>query len=441
MNSKTHMYVGAAAALAVLRPAGIGNCLVDIAGGMLGGWLCDTDLNTMKDKTFRERFSLSEIAVPLVAVMVTDWFFGFGICNYLVKNFNYQNLVGLAAFFLIATIGATKTSHREFMHSLLAVITFSVVLAFVFPPIVLPFAIGMVLHILLDLTNKQGVQLLFPLSFKPCLNLCDSDGVADRIIRYLALASTIVLAVWLLAGGTLDSSNLGRMVAEAQQRISLFGLTSFQVYVIAINIATFLFGCYDYQRFNHNLRMGKGETVFDTVNTHICNFLTIVGGALGMLVSLVLCNLDTKLSWADVKDVDIVRQGDSGNAWWYVLVASSLLAWVGIYVAVVNPLGMEYRDLARFRPLDHLGLICGWLLVNIITFCAFWADRNHKRRRFDRVQFLLLLLCAAGGSLGGLIAMALTRKKEGSGHFAYGVPALLVTNVITAVILVLTGIA
>lgn len=186
---------------------------------------------------------------------------------------------------------------------------------------------------------------------------------------------------------------------------------------------------------------GKGETVFDTINTYVCNFLTVIGGALGMLVSLIVCNLDTKLSWRDEKNVSIIRQGDNGNAWWFVLVASALLAWIGIYVAVVNPFNLDYQRLVRFNSLEHLPLIGGYVLINLITFFAFWRDREHKRVSFDGIQFLLLLLCAVGGSLGGLMAIAITGKKEGSIHFARGVPALLVTNAITIIILVVTGTA
>ncbi len=442
MNSKTHMYVGAAASLAVFQPVGVGSTLVSVAGGMLGGWLCDIDLNTKSD--IGDYFAGIEMFATMGVMAVLDYFFGFGIIDYILINRSMLNIVGLLVFVILGILGAKwprMNPHRTFMHSLLALVLFSAALVLAFPPMVLPFAMGMLLHIILDLTNKQGVQILFPLGFKPCLRLCDSEGKADKVIRYLALAATIILAVWRLAGGIVEASSIASIVTEAQRRASLFGLSAFQIYVIAINVLTFFFGCYDYQRYNHNVRVGKGETVFDTINTHICNFLTIAGGALGMLVALVLCNLDTKLSWGGVKDIDMVRQGGEGNAWWFVLVFSALLAWVGIYIAVVNPLGLDYRELSHFNPLQHIPLIVGYALVNLVTFYAFWKDRDHKRKRFDGVQFFLLLLCAAGGSLGGLIAMAVTGKKEGSGHFANGVPALLVTNVIAIVILALTGIA
>lgn len=54
MNSKTHLFVGAAALLAIRKPVGVGNSLVGIAGGLLSGWLCDIDVNTMSDLDGRE---------------------------------------------------------------------------------------------------------------------------------------------------------------------------------------------------------------------------------------------------------------------------------------------------------------------------------------------------------------------------------------------------
>lgn len=299
----------------------------------------------------------------------------------------------------------------------------------------------MALHILLDLTNKTGVQVFFPFRCRPCLKLCNSDGRADKIIRHIALSATIILGVWHIAGGVAGSSALATTVADAQQHASLLGLSSFQTYVALVNIVSFLFLCYDYQRHNHNMRVGKGEGPLDTINTHICNLLTLAGGALGALVALIACNIDTRRSWAGYADVATVRPGDDGNAYWYVLVVSALIARTGIYLAVVNPLGLDYRELTSFKPLKHVPLIAELIAINLLTYYAFWRDRAHKRRCFDGVQFLLLLLCAVGGSAGGLLAMAVTGKKMSSGHFINGVPLLLVANAITTVILILTGVA
>ena len=188
------------------------------------------------------------------------------------------------------------------------------------------------------------------------------------------------------------------------------------------------------------MRVGKGESPLDTINVHICNLLTFAGGALGALVALIACDIDTKKSWEGHVNVDMVRQGDSGNAYWYVLVVSALIAWAGIYLAVVNPLGLDDRELTSFRPLEHVPLIVGFIIINLLTYYKFWRNREHKHRHFDGVQFALLFLCAIGGSVDGLVTMAVTSKKMGSSHFISGVPLLLVANATTIVILILAGI-
>lgn len=86
------------------------------------------------------------------------------------------------------------------MHSLMAVVLFSFALWLAFPQVVPAFAIGMLLHMALDMTNKMGVQVLFPLRFKPCLGLFRSDGTADKVIRLAAVLALGYLATGYLAG-------------------------------------------------------------------------------------------------------------------------------------------------------------------------------------------------------------------------------------------------
>ncbi|MBR3160488.1 MAG: metal-dependent hydrolase [Atopobiaceae bacterium] len=71
MNSKTHMYVGAAVSLAILRPVGVGNSLIGITGGLLGAWICDIDLNTKSD--IGDYFAGAKLLVVLCVIAALDF--------------------------------------------------------------------------------------------------------------------------------------------------------------------------------------------------------------------------------------------------------------------------------------------------------------------------------------------------------------------------------
>lgn len=194
MNSRTHMLVGAAASLALLEPTGASACLIDVAGGLLGGWICDIDVSSKS--AVKDYFFGVDILVPLVAIALIDHFLDLGVAGLVLNRMGPVATVGAAAFVVLAVLGSQwkrLCHHRTFMHSFLAVVLFSAPLWLVFPQVVPPFAIGMLLHVALDVTNKKGVQVLFPLSPRFCLRLFRSDGRVDKGLRLVALVALGVL--------------------------------------------------------------------------------------------------------------------------------------------------------------------------------------------------------------------------------------------------------
>lgn len=129
MNSKTHMYVGAAASLLILRPVGVGSSLISIAGGLLGGWICDIDLNTKSD--ISDYFAGVELLTTLGIIGALDFFFGFGIVDYILARRSIVSTVGAVSFVTLGALGAkwpVLIQHRTFMHSLLATVLFTIAL-------------------------------------------------------------------------------------------------------------------------------------------------------------------------------------------------------------------------------------------------------------------------------------------------------------------------
>ena len=71
------------------------------------------------------------------------------------------------------------------------------------------------------------------------------------------------------------------------------------------------------------------------------------------------------------------------------------------------------------------------LLINIVTFLVFVIDKRRAVKRKWRIpEKTLLGLSLIGGSAGGLIAMYYFRHKIRKPAFAYGLPMMLLVQVI-----------
>ena len=71
------------------------------------------------------------------------------------------------------------------------------------------------------------------------------------------------------------------------------------------------------------------------------------------------------------------------------------------------------------------------LLINIVTFLVFVIDKRRAVKRKWRIpEKTLLGLSLIGGSSGGLIAMYYFRHKIRKPAFAYGLPMMLLVQVI-----------
>ena len=79
-------------------------------------------------------------------------------------------------------------------------------------------------------------------------------------------------------------------------------------------------------------------------------------------------------------------------------------------------------------------LIWYLLVVNVLTFVVYGIDKWKARRGRWRVpEATLLVLAAAGGSVGAWVAMQLFRHKTQKKKFRYGVPMLFVLQLAAVV--------
>ena len=83
----------------------------------------------------------------------------------------------------------------------------------------------------------------------------------------------------------------------------------------------------------------------------------------------------------------------------------------------------------------NVAIIIYYLLtINLLTFVTYGIDKYKARHKHWRVrEASLLLLAALGGSPAALLAMYLFRHKTQHNKFRYGVPAILIAQVLLVV--------
>ena len=81
--------------------------------------------------------------------------------------------------------------------------------------------------------------------------------------------------------------------------------------------------------------------------------------------------------------------------------------------------------------LSPVGLLMIYLvIINLIAFLTFGADKRRARRDRRRVrESTLFLLAAIGGSIGALLGMYVFRHKTRHWYFCVGILAILILQI------------
>ena len=87
--------------------------------------------------------------------------------------------------------------------------------------------------------------------------------------------------------------------------------------------------------------------------------------------------------------------------------------------------------------LSPVGLLMIYLvIINLIAFLTFGADKRRARRDRRRVrESTLFLLAAIGGSAGALLGMYVFRHKTRHWYFCVGIPAILILQIALPIII------
>ena len=421
MLGKTHVAIGVAASLALTTPDTMPEVISAIAGGAIGGWISDIDLN---DISFGSEESEGKLGGFILTAAVTatslfiDYRVGGGVCDYVISNFGIKTITGVLIIIAGVIYGLAVSSHRTFTHSIFALVMFTYAVHISCQPMALPFCIGMVSHLILDLPNKTGMQLLFPVKKRFCLNACPSNGKANSVLMGVGTIISCILAGWLLIN-TFPAERLNQYHSSG----SLPWFTSFQWYLIIINTISFVVMQVDHLIYDiSDSYAGDGEQQ-ELIHT-IENLLALAGGGLGMLIAFV--TLGEKIG--------------KHNANWYVVVISQVLCWIVIYFVVCDPFHMGMAGIQGGWK-HHVLLVAYYAIINMITTVVFIRDRAAFRPAWKTSELLLMLLGILGGALGGYLVIILSNSKRYSPHFGIGFPIMIAAHAFIAGYLLLSGIA
>lgn len=77
-----------------------------------------------------------------------------------------------------------------------------------------------------------------------------------------------------------------------------------------------------------------------------------------------------------------------------------------------------------------LGIAIYLLIINVITIVIYGIDKLHSKKRPERriPESTLLIIAAAGGSIGAWSGMYLWHHKTKHKKFKYGIPAIIIAQ-------------
>ena len=177
MQGKTHAVVGAASVLAFTTCTTLPAIATDVCFGVVGALMPDTDVKGSIGAKATKKMAIKSIVVCAL--------FGLAVASGAITDTsfltNWKAWISIPLLLGLAIFGATQP-HRGVMHSIPMMLLASWLVYLLNPSYATPFAIGYASHLIIDLLNYKGEQLLFPLKKRFSLGLCKSDGVVNTIM-------------------------------------------------------------------------------------------------------------------------------------------------------------------------------------------------------------------------------------------------------------------
>ena len=193
MMSRTHLAVGVATALAFGSPHNLETCLISTIGGLIGGITPDIDI---LDNDYTGDALLGQVLALGITglILLIDFIFKIGICASLFSRNIIFLILGIVLAIILYFVGLAQ-NHRGFTHSFLALIIYTIPIALIFPPLIKPFMLGFLSHIIIDLFNKRKVKIFFPSKHGICFNLCYANKTGNKALMYIGILISISLFI------------------------------------------------------------------------------------------------------------------------------------------------------------------------------------------------------------------------------------------------------
>jgi inner membrane protein len=199
LTSKTHLAVGCAAALFITSPDSLSELITCLGISSIGSVISDVDASRSESRKNLRKITAVTV-IGTAAILASDHFLNTSVIPGIRNNSELLRMVtGFLIFIGICIFGTTRP-HRSFMHSLAGTAAITLSFAVIIPSSAVYMAIPMLSHILIDMLNKKGVRILYPLK-KPMISfdICYSDGIVNKLLFFIATAASVLKTGLILA--------------------------------------------------------------------------------------------------------------------------------------------------------------------------------------------------------------------------------------------------
>ena len=191
MLKETHLVVGIAATLTLLRPDSLEIAVPVTFAAACGSIISDIDSDMSGARKSADVFTSVSI-LAFILLFILEKVFGFSLSEKIMENQEIAiRILAVMAFLAICAIGKIL-SHRTFMHSIVAGILLSTCLFLAISKLIaISFFSAFLSHLALDLMNRKGIRIFWPVKDFVCLNFCDSDGIINKIFFIVGTISAV----------------------------------------------------------------------------------------------------------------------------------------------------------------------------------------------------------------------------------------------------------